>query len=247
MSERPSIVPRVALVTGGTAGIGAAICEALLAAGYRVAANYASRHAVADAFATRTGIPVFSWDVADLEACAAGVARVQAALGPIDVVVNNAGITRDAMLHKMTASQWREVIDVDLGGCFNMCRSVMEGMRERRFGRIVNISSVNGLSGQVGQTNYAAAKAGMIGFTKSLALEGAARNITANAIAPGYTDTAMVGAVRPDVLEQILKSVPAGRLAAPSEIARGVVFLAADDAGFINGITLSMNGGKYLS
>ena len=163
------------------------------------------------------------------------------------MLVNNAGITRDAMLHRMTAAQWREVIDVDLGGCFNMCRSVIEGMRERRFGRIVNVSSVNALSGQAGQTNYAAAKAGMIGLTKSLALEGATRNITANAIAPGYTDTAMVGAVAPEVLAQILKSVPAGRLAAPAEIARGVVFLVADDAAFINGITLSINGAKYLS
>jgi acetoacetyl-CoA reductase len=171
---------------------------------------------------------------------------VQALLGPVDILVNNAGITRDAMLHKMTAAQWREVIDVDHGGCFNMCRSVIQGMRERRFGRIVNISSVNGLSGQAGQTNYAAAKAGMLGFTRSLALEGASRGITVNAIAPGYTDTAMVGAVRPEILEQILKGVPVGRLAQPEEIARGVVFLAAEDAGFINGVTLSINGGKYM-
>ena len=247
MTDRSSGLSRVALVTGGTAGIGAAICEALLASGYRIAANYASRHGAADSFATRTGIPVFSWDVADLAACVDGVARVQSALGPIDVLVNNAGITRDAMLHKMTAEQWREVIEVDLGGCFNMCRSVIEGMRERRFGRIVNISSVNALSGQAGQTNYAAAKAGMIGLTKSLALEGASRNITVNAIAPGYTDTAMVSAVAPQVLEQIVKGIPAGRLATPSEIARGVLFVVADDAGFINGSTLSINGGKYLS
>ena len=246
MSDLP-IGPRVALVSGGTAGIGAAISEALLAAGYRVAANYADRHAAADAFATRTGIPVFAWNVAGLDACLDGAARVQASLGPVDVLVNNAGITRDAMLHKMTATQWREVIDVDLGGCFNLCRAVIDSMRERRFGRVVNISSVNALSGQAGQTNYAAAKAGMIGFTKSLALEGAPRNITVNAIAPGYTATAMVSAVPPDALEQILKSVPVGRLAAPAEIARGVVFLVADDAGFINGITLSINGGKYMS
>ena len=239
--------PHVALVSGGTSGIGAAISEALLASGYRVAANYADRHAAADAFATRTGIPVFAWNVADLDACLDGVARVQAALGPVDVLVNNAGITHDVMLHKMTATQWREVIDVDLGGCFNMCRAVIDGMRERRFGRVVNISSVNALSGQVGQTNYAAAKAGMIGFTKSLALEGATRNITVNAIAPGYTDTAMVSAVPPDVLERILKSVPAGRLASAAEIARGVVFLVADESAFINGITLSINGGKYMS
>jgi len=247
MNQTPASRPRVALVTGGTEGIGAAISEALLAAGYRVAANYASQHVVADAFSTRTGIPVYSWSVADLEACRHGVARVEADLGPIEILVNNAGITRDAMLHKMAEAQWREVIEVDLGGCFNMCRALVEGMRERRFGRIVNIGSVNGQSGQVGQTNYAAAKAGMIGFTKSLALEGASRNITANVVAPGYTDTAMVSAVRPEVLEQILKSVPAGRLATPAEIARGVVFLVAEDAAFINGITLPINGGKYLA
>ena len=247
MNQTPASRPRVALVTGGTEGIGAAISEALLAAGYRVAANYASQHVVADAFSTRTGIPVYSWNVADLEACRQGVARVEAEQGPVEILVNNAGITRDAMLHKMTEAQWREVIEIDLGGCFNMCRALVEGMRERRFGRIVNIGSVNGQSGQVGQTNYAAAKAGMIGFTKSLALEGASRNITANVVAPGYTDTAMVSAVRPEVLEQILKSVPAGRLATPAEIARGVVFLVAEDAAFINGITLPINGGKYLA
>ena len=242
-----SAATRLALVTGGTAGIGAAVSEALLAAGYRVAATYAANTQAADAFSTRTGIPVFAWDVADFAACHEGVASVTKAMGPVEILVNNAGITRDAMLHKMTAVQWREVIDVDLGGCFNMCRAVIEGMRERRFGRVINIGSVNGLSGQAGQTNYAAAKAGMIGFTKSLALEGASRNITANVIAPGYTDTAMVGAVRPEVLEQILQSVPAGRLATPAEIARAVVFLVADEAGFINGITLSINGGKYLA
>ena len=237
---------RAALITGGTAGIGAATAETLQAAGYRVAANYGNNQQVAEAFTARTGIPAFQWNVADLAACEAGVARVQAALGPIDVLVNNAGITRDAVLHKMTAGQWKEVLDVNLGGCFNMCRVVIEGMRERRFGRVINMSSVNGLSGQAGQTNYAASKAGLIGFTKALALEGASRNITANAIAPGYTDTAMVSAVRPEVLDQILKAVPAGRLARPAEIARCVVFLAADEAGFITGITLSINGGKYL-
>jgi len=238
---------RLAVVTGGTSGIGAAIAEGLLAAGYRVAANFGPGPEVAAAFEARTGIPTFGWDVADLDACSAGIARVQAALGPVDVLVNNAGITRDAMLHKMTGAQWREVLDVDLGGCFNMCRAVIESMRERHFGRIINISSVNGLSGQAGQTNYAAAKAGMIGFTKALALEGASRNITVNAIAPGYTNTEMVRVIRPDVMEQILKSVPVGRLAEVSEIARGVVFLAADEAGFMTGITLSINGGKYLA
>lgn len=238
---------RVALVTGGTAGIGAAAAEALHALGYRVATNYGRNQQAAEAFSTRTGIPTFAWNVADLAACEAGVARVQDALGPVEVLVNNAGITRDVVLHKMTAEQWREVVDVNLGGCFNMCRAVIEGMRERRFGRIINMSSVNGLSGQAGQTNYAATKAGVIGFTKSLALEGASHNITANAIAPGYTDTAMVDAVSPEVLEKILKTVPAGRLATPAEIARGVVFLAADEAGFITGITLSINGGKYLA
>jgi acetoacetyl-CoA reductase len=238
---------RVALVTGGTAGIGAATAEALLAAGFRVAANYGSRHDAAREFSARTGIPTFAWNVADPAACGEGVSRVEAELGPVDVLVNNAGITRDAMLHKMSFEQWREVIDVNLGGCFNMCRAVIEGMRERRFGRIVNMGSVNGLSGQAGQCNYAATKAGLIGFTKSLALEGAARNITANVIAPGYTETAMVGAVPPEVLAQILKAVPAGRLASASEIARAVAFLVADESGFITGITLSINGGKYMS
>jgi acetoacetyl-CoA reductase len=241
------LIMRTALVTGGTAGIGAATAEALQAAGYRVAANYAGNQQVADAFIARTGIPAFQWNVADMAACEAGVARVQGALAPIDVLVNNAGITRDAVLHKMTVEQWKEVLDVNLGGCFNMCRAVIEGMRERCFGRVINMSSVNGLSGQAGQTNYAASKAGMIGFTKALALEGASRNITVNAIAPGYTDTAMVSAVRPEVLEQILKTVPAGRLASPNEVARCVVFLAGDEAGFITGITLSINGGKYLA
>jgi acetoacetyl-CoA reductase len=238
---------RVALVTGGTSGIGAAIAEALNAAGYRVASGFGSNARAADEFATRTGIPVFQWNVADYAACQAGVAGVEAALGPVEILVNNAGITRDAMLHKMTPQQWREVIDVDLGSCFNMTHAVIEGMRERRFGRIVNISSVNGQSGQAGQSNYAAAKAGIIGFTKSVALEGASRNITANAIAPGYTDTAMVSAVRPDVMEQILKAIPAGRLATTAEIALCAVFLAADEAAFINGATLSVNGGRYMA
>lgn len=238
---------RVALVTGGTSGIGAATAEALQSAGYRVAVNYGSRSQAAEAFTARTGIAAFAWNVADAPACTAGVARVEAALGPVEVLVNNAGITRDAMLHKMSFEQWKEVLDVNLGGCFNMCRAVIGGMRERRFGRIVNIGSVNGLSGQLGQTNYAATKAGLIGFTKSLALEGASRNITANVVAPGYTDTAMVEAVDSEVMARILASIPAGRLATPAEIARSVVFLASDDAGFITGTTLSINGGKYMA
>ncbi len=236
---------RVALVTGGTVGIGAAIAESLLAAGYRVAVNYGRNVDAAHAFEARTGINAYAWDVADWQACNAGVARVQTALGPVEVLVNNAGITRDALLHKMSVQQWCEVLDVDLGGCFNMCRSVIAGMRERHFGRIVNISSVNALSGQIGQTNYAAAKAGMIGFTKSLAREGASHNITVNAIAPGYTDTGMVAVMRPEVLAQVLKSVPAGRLATPAEVARGVAFLVADESAFINGVTLSIDGAKY--
>ena len=238
---------RVALVTGGSAGIGAATAEALLAAGYRVAATYAGHAEAAQRFTARTGIPTFCWNVADFAACQSGVARVEAELGPVDVLVNNAGITRDAMLHKMSTEQWREVLDVNLGGCFNMCRAVIGGMRERRFGRIVNMGSVNGLSGQAGQTNYAATKAGLVGFTKALALEGAAHNITANVVAPGYTDTAMVEAVSPEVMARILATIPGGRLAAPAEIARGVAFLVADDAAYINGITLSINGGKYMA
>jgi len=238
---------RVALVTGGTCGIGAATAEALQSAGYRVAVNHGHRSEIAEAFTARTGIAAFAWNVADPQACLSGVARIEAALGPVEVLVNNAGITRDAMLHKMSFEQWREVIDVNLGGCFNMCQATIGGMRERRFGRIVNMGSVNGLSGQAGQTNYAATKAGLIGFTKSLALEGASRNITANVVAPGYTDTAMVEAVDAEVMARILTTIPAGRLAAPAEIARAVVFLAADDAEFITGTTLSINGGKYMA
>ncbi len=238
---------RVALVTGGTSGIGAATAEALQAAGYRVAVTFANHAEPAQAFAARTGIPAFGWNVADAAACQAGVAHVETELGPVDVLVNNAGITRDTMLHKMSAQQWREVLDVNLGGCFNMCRAVIGGMRERRFGRIVNMGSVNGLSGHAGQANYAATKAGLAGFTKSLALEGASRNITANVVAPGYTDTPMVEAVAPEVMARILSDIPAGRLATPAEIARGVVFLVADESGFINGITLSINGGKYMA
>jgi len=237
---------RIALVTGGVRGIGAATCKALKSAGYSVAANYAANAAAAEKFRNETGIPTYQWDVADFDACQRGVAQVTKEVGPVDVLVNNAGITRDGTLHKMTKEQWRSVIDVDLTGCFNMCRAVVEGMRERRYGRIISLSSINGLAGQFGQTNYAAAKAGIIGFTKSLALEGAARNVTANVIAPGYTDTDMVAAVPPDVLKQIVASVPIGRLCKPEEIARAVVFLASEDAGSITGATLSINGGKYM-
>ncbi|WP_336965766.1 acetoacetyl-CoA reductase [Sphingobium aquiterrae] len=237
---------RTALITGGVSGIGAATARLLKQRGFTVVANYFGNDADADAFARETGIPVHSWNVADFAASQAGVAEVVAQVGPIDILVNNAGITRDGTLHKMTEEQWRSVIDVDLGGCFNMCRAVIESMRERRFGRIVNISSVNALSGQFGQTNYAAAKAGMIGFTKALALEGAARNITVNAIAPGYTDTGMVAAVPQEAMKSILAAVPVGRLGTPQEIARGVLFLVEDEAAFITGITLSINGGKYM-
>lgn len=238
---------RVALITGGVTGIGAATAKLLRKSGYTVVANYFGNDDKAQSFALETGIPVYSWNVADFAASQAGVAKVVADVGPIDILVNNAGITRDGTLHKMTEEQWRSVIDVDLGGCFNMCRAVIEGMRERRFGRIVNISSVNGLSGQFGQTNYAAAKAGVIGFTKALALEGAARNITVNAIAPGYTDTAMVAAVPKQAMVGVLASVPVGRLGTPEEIARGVLFLVEDEAGFVTGATLSINGGKYMA
>ncbi len=238
---------RVALVTGGTVGIGAAAAQALLAAGYRVVVSHGSHGDAARHFSEQTGIRAFTWNVADPVACRQGVARVEAEVGPVDILINNAGITRDAMLHKMSHEQWREVIDTNLGGCFNMCSAVIEGMRERRYGRIVNMSSVNGLAGQAGQCNYAASKAGLIGFTKSLALESASRNITVNAIAPGYTDTAMVSAVPSEVMLGILKQVPVGRLATPAEIARGMVFLASEDAGFITGITLSINGGKYMA
>ncbi|MGA3304188.1 MAG: acetoacetyl-CoA reductase [Methylovirgula sp.] len=237
---------RTAIVTGGVTGIGASTCKALKKAGYQVVATYFGNGPDAKKFFQETGIPIFEWNVADFDACQRGVAEVVKAIGAIDILVNNAGITRDATLHKMTYEQWRSVIDVDLGGCFNMCHSVVGPMRERRFGRIVNVSSINALAGQFGQTNYAAAKAGIIGFTKALALEGAARGITVNAIAPGYTDTAMVAMVRRDILDKIVATVPVGRLAKPEEIARGVMFLIDDDAAFITGTTLSINGGKYM-
>jgi len=237
---------RTAIVTGGVSGIGAATCRALKATGCQVAATFYGNGTDARKFSSETGMLACEWNVADLDACQRGVTEIAKALGPIDILVNNAGITRDGTLHKMTQEQWRSVIDVDLGGCFNMCRAVIESMRERRFGRIINISSINALSGQFGQTNYVAAKAGIIGFTKALALEGAARGITVNAIAPGYTDTAMVAAVPSDILKSIVATVPVGRLGRPDEIARAVAFLASDEAGFITGATLSINGGKYM-
>ena len=239
---------RVALVTGGTRGIGGAISKALKAAGYKVAAVYHGNDEAAQKFRAETGITAYKWDVASFEACAAGIKQVEADIGPIDVLVNNAGITRDAQLHRMTLEQWQAVINTNLGSLFNMTRNVIEGMRARKFGRIINISSINGQKGQFGQTNYSAAKAGDIGFTKALAQEGARSGITVNAIAPGYINTEMVQAVPKDVLEKsILPLIPTGRLGEPEEIARAVVFLASDDAGFITGSTLTLNGGQYLA
>lgn len=238
---------RVALVTGGTRGLGYAIAVALRDAGCRVAATYRSDEAAARRMQDETGIAVFRWDVADAVECRVGVARVRDALGPVDILVNNAGITDDAMFHKMGEDQWRDVMHTNLGSMFNVTRQVIEGMRARRFGRIVNISSINGRKGQAGQTNYAAAKAGILGFTKALALESAGHGITVNAVAPGYCDTAMVAAVRPDVLQAIVAGIPVGRLGIPADIARTVAFLAGEDAGFITGATFDVNGGQYLA
>jgi acetoacetyl-CoA reductase len=238
---------RVALVTGGTRGIGAAISKALKAAGYGVAATYAGNDVAAEKFKAETGIPVYKWDVSSFEACAEGVSKVEADLGPIDILVNNAGITRDTGFHKMTLEQWNAVMNTNLGSLFNMSRQVIEGMRARKFGRIINISSINGQKGQFGQVNYSASKAGDVGFTKALAIETARAGITVNAICPGYINTEMVQAVPKDVLEKsILPLIPVNRLGEPGEIARGVLFLAADDAGFITGSTLTINGGQYM-
>jgi len=237
---------RVAIVTGGTRGIGEAVSVALAKAGFSVAANYAGNEEKARDFTARTGIKAFKWDVGDYDACAAGVAEVEDALGPVDALVNNAGITRDGTMKRMTRQSWEEVIDVNLGGCFNMAKAVFEGMLERKFGRIVNIGSINGQAGQYGQVNYAAAKSGIHGFTKALAQEGARAGVTVNAIAPGYIDTDMVAAVPPDVLEKIVARIPVGRLGRADEIARGVLFLCSDDGGFITGSTLSINGGQHM-
>jgi acetoacetyl-CoA reductase len=237
---------RVAVVTGGTRGIGRSIAEALHGAGYKVAANYAGNAEAAQQFTKETGIRAYRFDVSKYDACVDGVKSVEADLGPVDVLVNNAGITRDAVLHRMRPEQWGEVIATNLTSCFNMCRVVIDGMRERSFGRIVNIGSINGQAGQYGQVNYAAAKSGIHGFTKALAQEGAAKGITVNAIAPGYIDTDMVRAVPANVLEKIVARVPVGRLGAASEIARGVLFLVSDEGAFITGSTLSINGGQHM-
>lgn len=239
---------RVALVTGGTRGIGAAVSQSLKAAGYTVAANYAGNTKAAETFSIRTGIPVHRWDIGDFDACSSGVKAVEASLGPIDILVNNAGIVRDATLHKMGREQWDAVVRTNLNGLFNMCRQVIDGMRTRKFGRIVTISSINGQKGQFGQTNYSAAKAGELGFTKALALETARLGITVNAICPGYIHTEMLDAVPPEIMEKsILPLIPVGRLGKPDEIARAVVFLVAEEAGFVTGSTLSINGGQYMS
>src|SRR3954469_18959188 len=238
---------RVAVVTGGTRGIGAAISKALKGAGYNVAASYAGNDAAAQTFKTETSVNVYKWDVSSYDACVAGLKQVETDLGPVEVLVNNAGITRDTPFHRMTPEQWTAVIDTNLGSLFNMCRPVIEGMRSRKFGRIINISSINAQKGQFGQSNYSAAKAGELGFTKALALEGARNGITVNAVCPGYINTEMVQAVPKDVLEKnILPLIPIGRLGEADEIARCVVFLASDDAGLITGSTLSANGGQVM-
>jgi acetoacetyl-CoA reductase len=237
---------RVAIVTGGTRGIGEAISLALEDMGMIVAANYAGNDARAADFTERTGIRAYKWDVSDFDACLAGAAQVAEELGPVDVLVNNAGITRDGTILKMTYQMWKEVIDTNLGGCFNMAKAVFPGMRERGWGRIVNIGSINGQAGQYGQVNYAAAKSGIHGFTKALSQEGARAGVTVNAIAPGYIDTDMVAAVPADVLDKIVAKIPVGRLGQAHEIARGVAFLCSEEGGFVTGSTLSINGGQHM-
>lgn len=237
---------RIALVTGGTRGIGEAISLALKQAGYTVVANYSGNEEAAKDFHKKTGIPTYRFDVGNFEDCQAAIRKIESEVGPIEILVNNAGITRDATLHKMTFEQWNAVVQTNLASCFNTCRAVIDGMRERNYGRIVNIGSINGQAGQYGQVNYAAAKSGIHGFTKALAQEGATKGITVNAIAPGYIATEMVRAVPAHILEKIVAKIPVGRLGQASEIARGVVFLASDDAGFITGSTLSINGGQHM-
>ena len=238
---------RVAVVTGGTRGIGKSISTVLQAKGYSVAANYASNDEAAEQFSSETNISAYKWDVGDFESCTEGLDKIQSELGPIDIVVNNAGITRDGMLHKLDVEQWNEVIRINLNSMFNMVRPVIDGMRERGFGRIINISSINGQKGQMGQTNYSAAKAGIFGFTKALAQETARKGITVNCIAPGYINTEMVAAVPEKVLESIVAQIPVGRLGSTDEIARCVAFLASDDSGFITGSTITANGGQYIT
>jgi acetoacetyl-CoA reductase len=238
---------RVALVTGGTRGIGAAIALALKKARYKVAVTYVGSNATSEEFALQHQLATFCWSVNDYEACVKGTARVEAELGPVDVLVNNAGITRDAMFHKMSPEAWHQVLDTNLTGVFNMTQPVWNGMRERRFGRIINISSINGQKGQAGQVNYSAAKAGLLGFTKALAQEGARFDITVNAVCPGYVATEMVKAVPEQVREKIISQIPVGRLGEPAEVARCVTFLASDEAGFITGSTLTANGGQYIA
>ncbi|MBK1864816.1 acetoacetyl-CoA reductase [Aestuariivirga sp. YIM B02566] len=238
---------RVAVVTGGTRGIGAAIAKALKQEGYQVVASYAGNDEAANKFKAETGIAVRKWDVGNYDACASNLKAIEAELGPVDVLVNNAGITKDGMFHKMTSDQWYQVINTNLNSLFNMCRPLIEGMRERGFGRIINISSINGQKGQMGQVNYSASKAGDIGFTKALAQENAKKGITVNAICPGYIATEMVMAVPKDVLEKsVIPHIPVGRLGQPEEVARCVVFLASDHSGFITGSVLTANGGQYM-
>lgn len=237
---------RVAIVTGGTRGIGEAISMMLKDKGYKVAATYGGNDEKAKEFTARTGIPAYKWDVSDFDACRAGVEKVKSDLGPVEILVNNAGITRDGTLHRMDQSSWEQVINTNLGSCFNMCKATIDDMRASKFGRVVNIGSINGQAGQYGQVNYAAAKSGIHGFTKAMSQEGAAQGITVNAIAPGYINTDMVAAVPENVLQKIVAKIPVGRLGEASEIARGVCFLVADDAGFVTGSTLSINGGQHM-
>ena len=237
---------KVAVVTGGTRGIGEAISIKLKDKGYIVAATYAGNDEAAEAFKSKTGISIYKFDVSDFDGCQQWIAQIESDLGPVSVLVNNAGITRDSTLHKMAKDKWQQVIDTNLGSCFNMCRAVIEGMRERKFGRIVNVGSVNGRAGQYGQVNYSAAKSGIHGFTKALAREGAGVNITVNAIAPGYVETDMVRAVPEEVLQKIIRTIPVGRLGQPEDIARGILFLIEDEAGFITGSTLDINGGQHM-
>ena len=246
-SESSAGMARVAIVTGGTRGIGHAISVVLKSKGFRVAANYAGNDKAAHEFQVETGIPVYKFNVGDYAGCVAGLKAVERDVGPIDVVVNNAGITRDGMLHKMTPEAWNEVINVDLNSMFNMVRPVIEGMRARNWGRVISITSINGQKGQMGQVNYSAAKAGVIGFTKALAQENARKGITVNAVAPGYVDTEMVSAVPAEVLKGIIANIPVGRLGAAMEIGRCVAYLASDDAGFVTGATISINGGQYMA